>query len=394
MVVPKYSSDIYQDWPDAGISSTATVEGGNVYILSNRGEAMRLDLQGMADGNQGPFTDEARLLAPKGDEPLPLLPTEADILWVFDIHAKVESYPHDAAHSSFLVVGNHLYINTGNGVDNTHRKIRRPDAPSLIVLDKRTGQLLAQDEEHIGPRIFHSTWSSPAFGEVDGQAEIIFCGGDGVVYAFAPIAADSSPDQVQKLEKIWWYDPDPDAPKEDVHRYNSNRNVSPSNIKSMPVFHEGRVYITVGGDLWWGKNEAWLHCIDARGRGNRTEGARVWTYPLVRHSMSTPAVHEGLVYAADCGRMIHCVDAENGAGIWTHDAEGEIWASPLIADGKILIGTRRGDFLILQAGREKRVISTIRLDSPIHATATAANGTLYVATMRRLYAISRAEAGG
>jgi outer membrane protein assembly factor BamB len=103
--------------------------------------------------------------------------------------------------------------------------------------------------------------------------------------------------------------------------------------------------------------------------------------------MSTPTVQDGLVYAADCGQMLHCVDAATGKAVWTHDTEGEIWASPLVADGKIYLGTRRGDFLILAAGRGKKVLSTVRLDSPISATATAANRTLYIATMNRLYAV-------
>ena len=68
-----------------------------------------------------------------------------------------------------------------------------------------------------------------------------------------------------------------------------------------------------------------------------------------------------------------------------------MWASPLVADGKVYIGTRSGDFWVLAAGREKRVLSSIELGSPISATATAANGVLYVSTMSRLYALQEKE---
>ena len=74
-------------------------------------------------------------------------------------------WSHDAAHSSILIHGDYLYLNTGTGVDNTHRRIRTPDAPSLVVLDKRTGRLVARDDEHIAPNIFHSTWSSPSLAD-------------------------------------------------------------------------------------------------------------------------------------------------------------------------------------------------------------------------------------
>jgi outer membrane protein assembly factor BamB len=59
-----------------------------------------------------------------------------------------------------------------------------------------------------------------------------------------------------------------------------------------------------------------------------------------------------------------------------------------VADGKVYVGTRRGDFWVFAAGREKRVLSMVELGAPISATATAANGTLYVSTMTHLYAVA------
>jgi len=178
-----------------------------------------------------------------------------------------------------------------------------------------------------------------------------------------------------------------------VHRYIRNRRESPSSIKSMPVYHDGRVYVTVGGDIWWGKREAWLKCIDATGSGDATRSGLLWSCPLERHCCSTPAVYDGLVYAADCGGKIHCVDAKTGRPCWVHDAGSEMWASTLVADGKVYVGTRRGDFWVLAAGREKRVLSSIRLDDAVISTPVAANGTLYVGTMSRLYALQKPAAG-
>ena len=88
LVVPKIIGDPPDprvDWRLAGMCSSATVEGDRVYVVSNRGEVMCLDVDGMADGNDGPFTDEGRLMA--GDGQAPLEPTEkdADILWLFDM---------------------------------------------------------------------------------------------------------------------------------------------------------------------------------------------------------------------------------------------------------------------------------------------------------------------
>jgi len=426
LVVPKRDEDAYMDWPDTGISSPATVEGDRVYLTDNRGEVVCLDAKGVANGNDGPFRDEAAHMtspstpgsSPKrvvGAEthPEPLRPAadgvllkpgplDADILWVFDLPSGAGIWPHDGAHSSILIHGDYLYLNTATGVDNTHKRVRTPDAPSLVVIDKRTGQLVARDEEHIAPDIFHSTWSSPSLGEVNGRTLIFFCGGNGVVYAFEPLTNPSpglrlpSPSlagrgngegSVSILKKIWQFDFDPAAPKTDVHKYNSNRREGPSNLYGMPVFHRNRVYVAGGGDIWWGKNEAWLKCIDATKTGDIGTNALVWSYPLEKHVMSTVAIDRGLLFIADFGRKLHCLDAETGRPYWTHEIQGDVWASPLVADGKVYLGTRSGDFYVFAESKEKKLLSRVELHDPISATATSANGVLYVATMKRLYAV-------
>jgi outer membrane protein assembly factor BamB len=108
--------------------------------------------------------------------------------------------------------------------------------------------------------------------------------------------------------------------------------------------------------------------------------------------LSTPAVKDGLVYIADASKEVHCIDAKTGQEVWKHEAKGEFWSSPLVADGKVFIGSRKGDFLVLAAGREKKVLGVIDMKDPIAATAVAANGTLYIATARNLYAIKEGAA--
>jgi outer membrane protein assembly factor BamB len=58
-----------------------------------------------------------------------------------------------------------------------------------------------------------------------------------------------------------------------------------------------------------------------------------------------------------------------------------------VADGKVYVGTRRRDFWVLAASKDKRVISSIELDSPVVGTPITANGVLYIATMKKLYAV-------
>lgn len=391
-VVPKISEDErdpYLDWPQIGHCSPPTVEGDRAYTLTNRGEIVCLDMKGLADGNDGPYRDEAKHMAPRGEPPLEPGPTDADVLWLTDLVAQAGIRTHDQVHGSILIDGDLLYVNSCNGVDNTHRKIRTPDAPSLVVLDKRTGRIVARDGLRIGPNIFHCTWSSPSLGDVNGRRLVFFGGGDGVCYAFDALKAVPPEGQVATLQNVWRFDPDPAAPKTDVHRYVTNRREGPSIIYGMPVVHENRIYLTHGGDMWWGKRQGWLKCLDATGSGDLTSAGPVWSYELTREVCSTPAVYEGMVFVADCGGVVHCVDVATGKPYWTHQAEGDFWASTLVADGKVYAGTQRGQFVVLAASKEKKVISTTELGrgEKIAGTATAANGVLYVATMTRLYAL-------
>ena len=397
-VVPKRVEDIYHDWPNSGICSPPTVEGDRVYVVNNRGEVMCLDALGMSNGNDGPFMDEGAHMTVKDanwriPENEPILapgPLDADILWLFDLTTGAGIWSHDGAHSSILIDDEYLYLNTSTGVDNTHKAIRRPDAPNLVVLEKKTGRLIAREHEGIGPNIFHNTWSAPSSAIVKGQKLIFLNGGNGVVYAFEALPPGMVPESNPRfLKKVWQFDFDPTAPKENVHKYNSNRRESPSNFFGMPVFHENRIYVAGGGDIWWGKNEAWMKCIDATGTGDVTASKLVWSYPLEKHVLATPAIANGLAFVGDVGRTFHCVDAKTGQRCWTHEVKGEVWASALVADGKVYVGTRSGSYYVFAASREKRLLSELELGQPISGSASAANGVLFVTTMTHLFAVAQ-----
>jgi outer membrane protein assembly factor BamB len=381
LVVPKLEDDKYLDWPDTGIASEGTVEDDRVYTVTNRGEVLCLDVHGLANGNDGPYQDEGSHMTPRGEPPMTPGPLDADILWLLDMKETCGIWPHDGAHSSILIRGDHLYVNTGTGVDNTHRLIRRPSAPSLIVIDKKTGRYLAREEEGIAPNIFHATWSSPSLAEVDGQPLLYFCGGNGITYAFHPLESPAPTGALITLAKRWQYDLDPSAPKSKVHQYTQNKLEGPSNIYGMPVFADGKLFIAGGGDVFWGKNQSWLKCVDAR------DGTELWSRPLGKHTLSSAAVHAGLVFVTDSDGFLHCLDQHTGDPVWTHQMNGTFWASPMIADGKVYVGTRKGNFAILAATREKKILTNLELKAPISATVTPANGVIYLATMKQIWAL-------
>ncbi len=405
LLIPRYQRKVHGSGFDdlnTGVCSSPTVEGDRVYLVSNRAEVLCLDARGQANGNDGPFRDEGRYMAGDGNEPARLRRGDGDIVWRFDMISALPSAPHDVTNCSVLIHGEHLYVCTGNGV---HRMPGEPnplpDAPSLIVLDRKTGRLLATDGQKIGRRVFHGQWSSPALGRVGGRSLVFFGAGDGVCYAFQALPADASADAngPATLKKVWWYDCNPreyklcdgravdywdgDATRAEVRKDYKG----PSEIIATPVFHAGRVYIAVGRDPVHGEASGILHCIDAAGKGDLTKAGCLWSYREITRTMSTVAVAGGLLYIADISGAVHCLDARTGQPHWTHDTKQEIWSSPFVADGKVYVGTQRKYLWVFRAGRAKKLLAKVRLPRAISCTPIAANGVLYVATTRRLYAV-------
>src|SRR5687768_15496753 len=100
LVIPKISEDLgdaYLDWRRVGFASPPTVEGDRAYTLTNRGEVICLDMNGLADGNAGPFTDEGAHMTPRAaaaTQPVTAAANDADIVWVCDLVAQTGVRTH------------------------------------------------------------------------------------------------------------------------------------------------------------------------------------------------------------------------------------------------------------------------------------------------------------
>jgi len=394
---------------DLGLCSSPTVEGNRVYIMGSRGDVLCLDINGQADGNDGPFTDEGRYMVDARtfpDKPgrfdatnTPPLPTpvalqagDADIVWRFDFLQELDVWPQDAVDCSILVYGDVLFVCTCNGVDKSHKTIPSPDAPDLIALDKRTGKLLATIDRPLGTTIFHGDWSSPALARINGRDLILWGGGDGVCYAFDARFETGRDGKPGTLKRVWWFDCDPPCIRfKDGKRLPYNKNgEGPSEIIATPVIADDRIYVAVGQDSRHGPGKGCLSCIDATRSGDVTECGRVWQCLDVGRSFSSAAVtKDGLVFIADYTGILRCLDAGNGKEYWSHDLKGRVFCSPLCADGRVYIGTEAGRLTVAAATREKRIIDEVRFDGPLYATPVAANGALYIASQRKLYAFRK-----
>ena len=381
-VKPPYHFDQFA----CGICSGPLVDGDRVYVVTGRGEILCADRNGQADGNDGPFVNELGYMVIPNSVPAKLEPTDGDIRWLYNMVTELDVAPHDVCGSTLLVVDDLLYACTSNGIDWKHEQVVRPDAPSLIVLDKKTGKLVARDDERIGRRLLHGAWSSPSVGRVDGRTLIFFGGADGILYAFEPPVptADGS---VRTLQKVWSYDANPpdfrmrDGKPMLYSQYNHNRPDGPSEIIGTPVFDNGRVYVAIGQSPLHGAGRGCLSCVDA------ATGVKVWTTEEIGRSLATVALADGLIYLPDSTGNLSCFDAGSGIRQWCHPMEAKAWcASAFVADGKVYAGTAENTLWVLKVGRDLQVLSRTRLKSAM-ATPTAADGVLFIPTQRSLLAV-------
>ena len=392
LIVPKLIEIKFSDWWYCGINSTPVVEQGRVYVVSNRGEVMCLDIEGMANGNDGPYKDEGRHMVYGDAQPKVPGKKDADILWLYDMPGELGVKPHNASNCSVLVHGDLLYVCTSNGVEWTHSRVENPKAPSLIVINKKTGKLVARDNFGIDADVVHGQWSSPATGRV-GDRELGFFGaGNGYLYGFEMLDAKNLPKNNAKgkpgaIEKLWWINGHPLAQTQDVVPLEHCHDTRSYEVVANPVFYKNKVYVAFTQEAFHQQTKGWLTCIDATKTGDVTRGGIVWSYDKTGASVSTVSIADGLLYVADFAGRVHCLDAETGKVHWVHEAGGQIWGSTLVADGKVYVGTGRSTLVILAAGKKLKELGEIRMRDKILCTPTAANGVLYIATNKHLYAV-------
>jgi outer membrane protein assembly factor BamB len=393
------------DWPNQGICCAPLIDGDRLWYVTSRGEVACLDTDGFHDGeNDGPFKDE-----PNDNK------DEADVIWKLDMMSKLGVSQHNMCSCSVTCVGDLLFVNTSNGVDDGHITVPEEKAPSFICMNRFTGEVLWTDNSP-GANILHGQWSSPAYGVFADVEQVIFGGGDGWLYSF-----DARGENGQ-AKLLWKFDCNP---KDSVYKLTgATRN----HIIATPVVYDGNVYVAVGEDPEHGEGGGHLWCIDPTKRGDvsptlvynskdptvvvapkrkqamvAAEGdlerdnpnsAAIWHYvganpkdfeETMHRTCGTVAIKDDLLFIADFSGVVHCLDSKTGTAHWTHDMLAASWASPLIADGKVYIGDEDGDILIFELSPEKKEIAEINVGSAVYTTPIAANGRLYIANRNRLF---------
>jgi outer membrane protein assembly factor BamB len=331
------------DWPFQGVCSSPLVEGDTVYYVSNRCELVALDANG--DGKGGP-----------------------KVLWKFDMIEEVGAHPHNMANSSPVSWGDLIFVSTSNGQDESHVNIPSPKAPSMIAINKKTHKL-EWEVNHVGNRILHGQWSSPAVGKLGDVVQVMMGEGDGWIRSY----------DATNGKKLWEFDMNP---KDSVWPKTRNE------VISTPVIWDGKVYIATGQDPEHGEGVGNLYCIDPTKRGDITQSGRIWHYDKIRRSVSTGAIYDGILFYSDFSGFLHALDAKTGKVFWTHDMLAAVWGSPMVIGGNVYLGDEDGDIVVLKASREKKLLGEMNMGSSVYSTPVPANGTLFIANRNQLFALS------
>jgi len=388
-----------QDWPMQGICSSPVVEGKRLWYVNNRCELICADVEG--DGKEGP-----------------------KFIWTLDMIGKLGVFPHNLAVCSPLLLGDNLYVVTANGVDEGHINVPSPNAPSFICVSKDKGEVVWQknypseslveakkkggdvaikDLINRGELLMHGQWSNPSYAEPKGKPMVIFPGGDGWLYALNP----------KDGAIIWKFDCNPKD-----SQYVLGGKGTRNDFIATPVVVGDQVFIAVGQDPEHKEGVGHLYCIDITKEGDisptvvtdasvfppktkeNPNSAQVWHYGgvgqkgvpwLFGRSMSTCAIHEGLLYVADLGGVFYCFEAKTGKKLWDHNMESATWSSPYWVDGKIFMSNDDGKMYVFQHGKEKKILAEFEMNCRVRTTPIACNGVFYLMTENptKLYAIKK-----
>ncbi|HET9265014.1 MAG TPA: PQQ-binding-like beta-propeller repeat protein, partial [Vicinamibacterales bacterium] len=331
-----------REFPLPSTTSAPYVEGNRLYYVTAECQLRCLDTQSFRNGeNSGRHLEEDL----KDN-------AAADIVWELDMCARLGVFPHEATNSEVLPVGELLMVSTSNGRNEGHTRVPSPRAPSLIAVDKHSGEVVWRA---VGPseQVLHGQWSSPVAANVNGRMQVLFGGGDGWLRGYDAASG----------HEVWRFDGNP----KDARWLPRPGVLSRSSIIASPVFADGRVFVAMGQSPGHGNGPSLIHAISPNGQGDVTRSRLLWTSRAVGRVVGTPIAKDGLLYVGDLGGTIHCLDAATGAHVWKHETHEAIWGSLLLAGDRLYVGNVEGSMTVLRAGRRKELLATIEMDAPLYS---------------------------
>ncbi|MEP6663966.1 MAG: PQQ-binding-like beta-propeller repeat protein, partial [Verrucomicrobiota bacterium] len=136
-----------------------------------------------------------------------------------------------------------------------------------------------------------------------------------------------------------------------------------------------------------------VFAIKSGGKGNITATHIAWKFEEFPSDCVTPLFYQDKLFILDGDKqMMTCLEPKTGQKIWQGNlgVRDIFRGSPTGVDGKIYCVSERGTVVVLDAGKEFKILSTIPMnEEPCRSSIAVSNGQLFIRTGQNLYCIGK-----
>ena len=232
-----------------------------------------------------------------------------------------------------------------------------------FAFNKRTGETVWITSPQV--RHYDTNYSMPIVVDQDGERLLIVGGTDGAFHAI----------RVHTGEPVWRFD------------------VSKRAILNSPLYRDGVAYITHGEENLGTTEMGMVAAVDARRSGDLTPEDFKWRTLGFMPTFSSPVMDDQRLYSVDNGAVLAAFDLKSGEQVWSRSLGTLQKGSPVLADGKLYVGTENGRVFILRPSASGVEVLSEQLlgdpanPEPIVASPIVVDGRLYITSMYAMYAI-------
>jgi outer membrane protein assembly factor BamB len=155
-----------------------------------------------------------------------------------------------------------------------------------------------------------------------------------------------------------------------------------------PVFGDGIVYLTSG---FRGNSLKAVRIAEAKGDITNMP-ALAWTLDRDTPYVPSPLLYEGILYflKGNTG-VLSALDAKSGKPhyqLQRMEATPNVFASPVGADGKVIVLGQDGGAVVLKHGPTYEVLATNKLEDKFDASPALVDGEMFLRGYRYLYCVA------
>jgi outer membrane protein assembly factor BamB len=149
----------------------------------------------------------------------------------------------------------------------------------------------------------------------------------------------------------------------------------------LATHHEGIVYTSRGY-----RSGPYL-AIRPGGRGDVSRSHVVWRVESGAPYVSSLLYFAGLLFMANDGGIVTCVDPVTGAKLWQERVGGLFTASPVAGDGKVYFANESGEVVVLEPARQPKILARNPVGGRLVASPAIADGRIFLRTDTQLLAV-------